>query len=96
MPTLRRPLELSARDDESLDVVCGVQILQRRSGYRFNLDPVLLFSDRESIRRETARILDEVGGRPGHIFNLGHGILPATPVDNVIALVEAVHELSSR
>ena len=35
-------------------------------------------------------------GRPGHIFNLGHGVLPETPVDNVIALVDAVHELSSR
>ena len=42
MPNSRRTLELSAREDESLDAVCGVQILQRRSGYRFNLDPVLL------------------------------------------------------
>jgi uroporphyrinogen-III decarboxylase len=36
--------------------------------------------------------LDQAGGRPGHIFNLGHGILPETPVENVIALVEMVHE----
>ncbi len=57
-----------------------------------NLDPVVLFADRDYIRRACRRLLDEVGGRPGHIFNLGHGILPATPVDNVIALVEAVHE----
>lgn len=42
MPGTRRPLELAAREDESLDSVCGVQILQRLSGYRFNLDPVLL------------------------------------------------------
>jgi uroporphyrinogen decarboxylase len=61
-----------------------------------NLDPVVLFADRGTIRRETERILREVGARPGHIFNLGHGILPATPVDNVIALVDAVHELSAR
>lgn len=42
MPGTRRPLELTAREDESLDSVCGVRILQRLSGYRFNLDPVLL------------------------------------------------------
>ncbi|MDP7302917.1 MAG: uroporphyrinogen decarboxylase family protein, partial [Pirellulaceae bacterium] len=39
---------------------------------------------------------DQAGGRPGHIFNLGHGVLQQTPVDNAIALVNAVHELSSR
>jgi uroporphyrinogen decarboxylase len=61
-----------------------------------NLDPVLLFADREVIRREAARVLGEVGGRSGHIFNLGHGILPGTPVDRVIELVDVVHELSAR
>ncbi len=59
-----------------------------------NLDPVTLFADVEHIRKETDRILSEAGGREGHIFNLGHGILPHTPVDNVIALVDAVHEMS--
>ncbi|HET9062290.1 MAG TPA: uroporphyrinogen decarboxylase family protein, partial [Candidatus Binatia bacterium] len=61
-----------------------------------NLDPVALHADRAYVRDEARRILDEVGGRPGHIFNLGHGILPGTPVNNVIALVDAVHELSAR
>jgi len=61
-----------------------------------NLDPVVLHADRAFVREEARRTLDEVGDRPGHIFNLGHGILPGTPVDNVIALVEAVHELSAR
>jgi uroporphyrinogen decarboxylase len=60
-----------------------------------NLDPAVLFADRQTIRDRCKRILDEVGGRRGHIFNLGHGILPATPVDNVIALVDAIHELSA-
>lgn len=59
-----------------------------------NLDPTVLFTDRGVIREHVARLLDQVGQRPGHIFNLGHGILPATPVDNVIALVDAVHEMS--
>jgi uroporphyrinogen decarboxylase len=41
-------------------------------------------------------VLDRAGNRPGHIFNLGHGVLPETPVDHVTAMVEAVHELSAR
>jgi len=61
-----------------------------------NLDPIALFTDRDFVRQETKRILNEAGGRNGHIFNLGHGILPETPVDNVLALVDAVHELSAR
>ncbi len=61
-----------------------------------NFDQILLFTNPEIVRREAARILDRAGGRPGHIFNLGHGILPETPVDNVLALVDAVHELSAR
>lgn len=56
-----------------------------------NLDPVILFSNPAEIRRQAARILDSVRGRPGHIFNLGHGILEHTPVDNVRALVDFVH-----
>ncbi len=61
-----------------------------------NLDPVALFAPVEHVRRAAKRILDQAANRSGHIFNLGHGILPETPVDNVIALVEAVHEYSSR
>jgi uroporphyrinogen decarboxylase len=58
-----------------------------------NLDPVALFADRDVLRAQAKRILDQAGKRPGHIFNLGHGILPETPVENVIALVDFVHEL---
>ena len=61
-----------------------------------NFDSVALFSNQDFIRAQAKRILDRAAGRPGHIFNLGHGILPETPVDNVITLVEAVHELSRR
>ena len=61
-----------------------------------NLDPITLFTNPNYLRGEAKRILDEAANRPGHIFNLGHGILPETPVDNVIALVDAVHELSRR
>jgi uroporphyrinogen decarboxylase len=60
-----------------------------------NLDPLVLFAEPEFIRARAKRILDQAAGRPGHIFNLGHGILPKTPVDNVIRLIEYVHELSA-
>jgi uroporphyrinogen decarboxylase len=59
-----------------------------------NLDPVALFANRDHLRAQARAILQQAAGRPGHIFNLGHGILPETPVENVIALVEAVHEMS--
>lgn len=61
-----------------------------------NLDPVALFASPKEIKSRAADILRRAAGRPGHIFNLGHGVLPETPVNNVIALVEAVHELSAR
>ena len=61
-----------------------------------NLDPALLLAGLGEIRRRVKEILDAVGGRPGHIFNLGHGIHKETPVDHVIALVDMVHELSAR
>lgn len=61
-----------------------------------NLDPVVLLSSPKEIRRAVQRILDQTAGRPGHIFNLGHGVLPETPVENAIALVEAVHEFGSQ
>lgn len=61
-----------------------------------NFDPVELFAPIEHIRKRARQILDRADRRPGHIFNLGHGILPETPVDHVVALVEAVHEFSQR
>ncbi len=65
-------------------------------GVQGNLDPVVLLTDQSTIRRHVKRILAEAAGRPGHIFNLGHGVLPITPFENVRALVEMVKELGSR
>ncbi|MBX9878940.1 MAG: uroporphyrinogen decarboxylase [Candidatus Obscuribacterales bacterium] len=62
-------------------------------GVQGNLDPAILFSDKEEIRKQATRILKQAANRPGHIFNLGHGILPETPVENVQYLVETVREL---
>jgi uroporphyrinogen-III decarboxylase len=55
-----------------------------------NLDPVVLLSDRDTVRRQTQHVLAQAAGRPGHIFNLGHGILPQTPVENVLELIATV------
>ena len=61
-----------------------------------NLDPVVLFGPIHEIERRVTDILRRAAGRPGHIFNLGHGILPNTPVEHVAAAIDLVHKLSAR
>ena len=61
-----------------------------------NLDPVILLGPVDLIEKNVKKVLDGAGDRPGHILNLGHGILPNTPSDHVAALVEAVHQYSSK
>jgi uroporphyrinogen decarboxylase len=61
-----------------------------------NLDPLVLLADEKTIRRRAKQILDQAAHRPGHIFNLGHGVLQQTPPENAIGLVRAVHDLSRR
>ena len=61
-----------------------------------NLDPIALCGEPNSMINQAQTLLDEVGGRPGHIFNLGHGIIPETPVDNVKRLVDFVREQTAR
>jgi len=61
-----------------------------------NLDPVVLFGPVKEIERRVKDILKRAANRPGHIFNLGHGILPETPVENVEAAIDVVHEFSHR
>jgi uroporphyrinogen decarboxylase len=68
----------------------------RPSAVQGNLDPMVLFAPPDEIRRQARRILDSVRGRPGHIFNLGHGVLEHTPVDHVRVLVDCVHEYTAR
>jgi len=68
----------------------------RPIGVQGNLDPVVLFAEPAYIRQRVRQVLRQAGGRRGHIFNLGHGILPDTPYDNVVALVGMVGEESSR
>jgi uroporphyrinogen decarboxylase len=61
-----------------------------------NLDPVLLFAEWPILKRAVDEILTQANGRPGHIFNLGHGILPGTPVETVRRLADYVHEQTAR
>jgi uroporphyrinogen decarboxylase len=72
----------------------GWKLLGNHGAVQGNLDPVVLFADWKQVKVGARRILDQAGGRPGHIFNLGHGILPETPVENVRALAEYVQENS--
>jgi uroporphyrinogen decarboxylase len=76
----RTPLGATWR---SLDYSCAVQ---------GNLDPITLFAEPELIRKRVRQILDQAAGRTGHIFNLGHGIVPTTPVENVQHVVRFVRE----
>jgi uroporphyrinogen decarboxylase len=61
-----------------------------QTGVQGNLDPAALLAPRPVLERQVRQVLENAAGRPGHIFNLGHGILPETPVDNVRAVVELV------
>ncbi len=61
-----------------------------------NLDPVALFSPPERIEREVQRVITEAKGLPGHIFNLGHGILPGTPPEHLQVMVDAVRRMGKR
>jgi uroporphyrinogen decarboxylase len=70
--------------------------LGSKMGVQGNLDPTVLFAPRAIIEREVKRVLDENAGRLGHIFNLGHGILPTVPPENAKFMVECVHRLSQK
>jgi uroporphyrinogen decarboxylase len=65
-------------------------------GIQGNLDPAVLLGPSEVMTRKAADVLNRAAGRPGHIFNLGHGLLPSTPLANVMRLVDFVHEHSAR
>ena len=85
-------------DAVGLDWTCDIGEARKRVGGNIslqgNMDPMVLFSDAEAIRKETQRILVSFGSGSGHVFNLGHGISQFTPPESVATLVDAVHELS--
>jgi uroporphyrinogen decarboxylase len=81
--------------DWRIPLDAGWQSLGNRGAVQGNLDPVLLFADWKELKPRAEDILHRAAGRPGHIFNLGHGILPETPVDNVKSLCDFVREHSA-
>lgn len=74
----------------------GWKALGHKCAVQGNLDPVTLFAGEKEVRARAIEILKLAGGRPGHVFNLGHGILPETPVETVQALIRCVHEESEK
>jgi uroporphyrinogen decarboxylase len=74
----------------------GWRSLGMKGAVQGNLDPVLLFAEWEKVKAGAEHVLTRAGGRPGHIFNLGHGILPETPVENVKGLVRFVQEWTAK
>jgi uroporphyrinogen decarboxylase len=82
--------------DWRIDIDVAMQRLGDGVAVQGNLDPVALFAPWDELKTQAQRVLDLADGRPGHIFNLGHGILPDTPVENVKRLAEFVHEYSAR
>ena len=81
-----------------LDWTVDLAQARRRVGGRValqgNLDPLVLLTDPDTVVREATAVVEAAGPAPGHIFNLGHGIVPKTPPEHVAALVEAVHRAS--
>jgi uroporphyrinogen decarboxylase len=73
----------------------GWKMLGLKGAVQGNLDPVLLFADWKELKSRAGMVLQQAAGRPGHIFNLGHGILPETPVENVKSLCEFIREHSA-
>lgn len=81
--------------DWRIDLDTAWERLGNHVAIQGNLDPVALFAPWHELQTRTQKVLDQAGGRAGHIFNLGHGILPETPIDNVKRLVDFVHEYTA-
>jgi len=82
--------------DWRVDIKDAVRALGKKVSVQGNLDPCALFLPPEGIRERAAAIIEGARGARGHVFNLGHGVLPETPVEAAAALVRAVHELSGK
>ena len=82
--------------DWRVDLREGWQTVGHDVAVQGNLDPVSLYADLSTLRNRARAVLDAAEGRPGHIFNLGHGVMPDMSPDNVKALIQMVHEMGAR
>jgi uroporphyrinogen decarboxylase len=82
--------------DWTVDAASARACVGSRVALQGNLDPAALFAPPERVRAEARRVLDAFGSAPGHVFNLGHGIAPQTPVESVAALVDEVRTYSRK
>jgi len=82
--------------DWTADLAKARSLVGDRVALQGNLDPLVLTTDPETVAREAAAVVEAAGPAPGHVFNLGHGIVPSTPPEHVAALVETVHRVSAR
>jgi uroporphyrinogen decarboxylase len=80
--------------DWTFDIGDARKEIESKKTLQGNLDPVVLFSNPEKIKQQAGKVLESFGKGSGHIFNLGHGILPGTPVENVRTLVDYVQKAS--
>jgi uroporphyrinogen decarboxylase len=82
--------------DWTVDLALARNGIGKRVAIQGNLDPLVLLTDPDTVARQTADLIRAAGPAPGHVFNLGHGIRPGTPPENVAALIETVHRISAR
>lgn len=96
LPLLRGDRRTVVGVDWRIDLASAWKRIGHDISVQGNLDPTVLLTNPKTIRAAAQEVLNQAGGRPGHIFNLGHGVMQTTPVENAIELVRAVQELSQR
>jgi uroporphyrinogen decarboxylase len=92
LPLLREAGGTVIGIDWRIDLDVAWDVVGHDRAVQGNLDPAVLLADRDTVRRRARDVLARAAGRPGHIFNLGHGVLPQTPVENVLELIATVKE----
>ncbi len=92
LPTMRETGADVIGLDWRVPLDAGWEAVGHNRGVQGNLDPITLFAGPELLRQRVREVMEQAGGRPGHIFNLGHGIVPGTPVESAQRVVEYVRE----